>query len=71
MFQVLCKRGMRELELTVDSVQLTVVVSLRDELNLFISEGSSLIVNCQLSTVNLFRRIFVVIGPAYRSAHSR
>ena len=36
---MLCKRGMRELELTVDSVQLTVVVSLRDELNLFPKEA--------------------------------
>ena len=41
--------------MTVDSVQLTVMVSLRDEFKifLFISVGNSLTVNCQLSTVNL------------------
>ena len=41
--------------LTVDSVQLTVVASLRDNFRIFsfISMGNSLTVNCQLSTVNL------------------
>ena len=41
-------------ELTVDSAQLTVMVSLRDNFEIikFISEGNALTVNCQLSTVN-------------------
>ena len=41
-------------ELTVDSAQLTVMVSLRDNFEIikFISEGNTLTVNCQLSTVN-------------------
>ena len=46
--------GLQVNELTVDSVQLTVMVSLRDNLEIikFISEGNTLTVNCQLSTVN-------------------
>ena len=38
-------------ELTIDNEQLTIMVSLRDEYQI-ISEGNTLIVNCQLSIVN-------------------
>ncbi len=38
-------------KLTIDNEQLTIMVSLRDEFQI-ISEGNTLIVNCQLSIVN-------------------
>ena len=48
--------------MTIDNEQLTIVVSLWDEFEMFfISEGNSLIVNCQLSIVNSFPLLFSIL----------
>ena len=68
MFQVLCEyKASGKDKLTIDNEQLTIMVSLRDKSKLFILfERNALIVNCQLSIVNLNIALTWRIGSSQR-----